>query len=86
MEIFHFGEVSFQRNDSPGKVAAHKATHKVNYEYSDYVDKEEQVYKNIYSMASLRKSLKRKAPRVKGSNNENPKPNGKEEESARNSK
>ena len=70
--------MSFHRKDSQGKAAAHKETHKVNYEYSDYVDKEEKVYKNIYSMASLRKSLKRKAPRFKGSNNQNPKPNDKE--------
>ena len=36
LEIFHFGEISFHRNDSQGKVAAHKATHKVNFEYTDY--------------------------------------------------
>ena len=63
--------MSFHINDSQGKVAAHKATHKVNYEYSDYVDKEEQVYRNVYGMASLSKSLKRKAPGVKGSSSHN---------------
>ena len=41
LEIFHFGEVSFHGNDFQGKLAAHKAIHKVNYEYSDYVDKED---------------------------------------------
>ena len=55
LEIFHFREVRFHGNDSQGKVAAHKATHKVNYEYSNYVDKEEKLYRNIYNMASLRK-------------------------------
>ena len=84
--IFHFGEVNFHRNDSQGKVEAHKATHKVNYEYSYYVDKEEQVYRNIYSVASLSKSSKRKAPGVKGSNSHNPKPNDKEKEAARKAK
>ena len=78
--------MSFHINDSQGKVSAHKATHKVNYEYSDYVDKEEQVYIKIYSMASLSKSLKRKALGVKGSSNNNPKPNDKEEEAARKAK
>ena len=82
-KIFYFGEVSFHRNDSQGKVAAHKANHKVNYQYLDYVEKEEQVYRNIYRMASLSKSLKRKAPRVKGRSSNNPKPNDKEEEAAR---
>ena len=41
LEIFHFGEKMFHRNDSQGKVAAHKAAHKVNFEYIDYIDKEE---------------------------------------------
>ena len=77
--IFHFGEVSFHRNDSQGKVAAHKETHKVNYEYLDYVDKEEQVYINVYNMASLSKILKRKASGIKGSSSNNPKPNEQEE-------
>ena len=41
LEIFHFGEKSFHQNDSQGKVAAHKAAHKVNFKYTDYIDKEE---------------------------------------------
>ena len=75
LENFHFGEKSFHRNDSQGKVAAHKETHKVNFEYTDYVDKEEQVYMNVYSMDALSKHLKKKTSRVKGRNNNNPKPN-----------
>ena len=35
LEIFHFGEKSFHRNDSQGKVVAHRAAHKVNFEYTD---------------------------------------------------
>ena len=45
LEKFHLGEKIFHRNDSQGKVVAHKATHKVNFEYTNYVEKEEQVYK-----------------------------------------
>ena len=60
LESFHFGEKSFHRNDSQGKVAAHKALLKVNLEYTNHVDKEEEVYRNIYSMTSLSKRLKRK--------------------------
>ena len=80
LEISHFGEVSFHRNDSQGKVATHKSTHKVNYEYSDYVDKEEQVFRNVYSMVAVSKQLKRKSSRVKGGSSNNPKlDEGKEE-------
>ena len=43
LEIFHFGEKIFHRNDSQGKVAAHK----VNFEYTDYIDKEEKVFRNV---------------------------------------
>ena len=32
LEIFHFGEKSFHRNDSQGKVASHKAYHKVHFD------------------------------------------------------
>ena len=83
MEIFHFGEIIFHRNDSQGKVAAHKATHKVNFEYTDYIDKEEQVFKNVYSMEALRKRLKGKEFGLKGSTSNNPKTNEGEEEAAK---
>ena len=75
LEIFHFGDKSFDQNDSQGKVVAHKAAHKANFKYTDYIDKEEQVFRNVYSMAAVSKRLKRKASGVKGSSNNNPKPN-----------
>ena len=78
--MFHFGEKSFHQNDSQGKVAAHKVAHNVHFEYADYIDKEEQVFRNVYSMEAVRKRLKRKASGVKGSSSNNRKPNeGKEE-------
>ena len=83
LEIFHFGEKSFHRNDSQGKVAAYKDAHKVNFEYANYVDKEEQVFRNIYNMAALGKCLKGKTCGVKGSSNNNPKPNEGGEEAAK---
>ena len=39
LEMFQFGEKSFHWNDWQGKVAAHKASHKVHLEYADYIDK-----------------------------------------------
>ena len=35
LEIFHFGEIRFHRNDSQGKFAAHYDLLKVNFEYAD---------------------------------------------------
>ena len=43
LEIFHFGEKIFHWNDSQGRVAAHWALLKVNFEYADYVDKDEEM-------------------------------------------
>ena len=83
LDIFHFGEKSFHRNDSQGKVAAHKDARKVNFEYTEYIDKEEQVFRNVYSMAVVSKRLKRKASGVKGSSNNNPKPDEGKEEAAK---
>ena len=44
LENFHFGEKSFHRNDSQGKVAAYRALVKVNFKYVDYLDKDKEVY------------------------------------------
>ena len=64
-------------------MAAYKETHKVNFEYADYLDKEEKVFMNVYSMAALSKRLKGKTSGVKGSSSNNPKPNEGEEEGAK---
>ena len=60
LENFHFGEKDFHRNDSQGKVAAYKAALKVHFEYVDYVEKEEEMYRNIYSMTTWKNQLKLK--------------------------
>ena len=60
LEFFHFGENKFHRNDSQGKVAAYKAALKVNFEYADYMDKDEEMYRNVYSMTALNKQLRLK--------------------------
>ena len=59
LEIFHFGEKNFHRNDSQGKVAAHRALLKVNFKYTDHVDKDEEMYQNICNMTSWNKRLKK---------------------------
>ena len=55
LEIFHFGEKSFHINDSQGKVAAHRALLKVNFEYTAHVDKGEEIYRNTCNMTTLNK-------------------------------
>ena len=74
LEIFHFGEKSFHRNDSQGKVASHRAILKINFEYADYMDKDEEIYSKICNMTALNKQLKKKITisGVKGSSNNNP--------------
>ena len=60
MENLHFGEKDFHWNDSQGKVAAYKVALKVNFEYVDYIEKEEEMYRNIYSMTTWKNQLKLK--------------------------
>ena len=60
LENFHFGEKSFHRNDSQGKVVAYHALVKLNFEYSDHLDKYEEVYQNACNMTSLNKHFKKK--------------------------
>ena len=55
MENFHFGEKEFHRNDSQGNFAAYKESLKVNFNYIDYVDKDEEMYRKIHSMTTLKK-------------------------------
>ena len=74
LESFHFGEKKFHRNDSQGKLAAYKATLKVNFEYADYMEKDEERYRNVYSLIDLNKQLilKTIAAGDKGSGPNNP--------------
>ena len=69
LEKFHFREKRFHRNDSQGKVATHRALLKVNFEYTNHVYKEEEVYQNICCMKALNKRIKNKTTTtgVKGS-------------------
>ena len=85
LEIFHFNEKIFDRNDSQGKVATHRELLKFNFKYADHVDKDEEMYRNICNMTTLKKRLKRKTKIsiFKGSSNSNLEPKGQEEEAAR---
>ena len=73
LEIFHFGEKRFHKNDSQGKVAAHWELLKVDFEYVDHVEKDEEMYRNVCNITTLNKHLRRKITiyGVKGSRNKN---------------
>ena len=58
VEYFHFGEKIFHRNDSQGKVAAYCALLNKNFEYSDYLDKDEEIFKNSCNMTALNKQFR----------------------------
>ena len=60
LDIFHFGENIFHRNDVQGKVEAHRALVKLNFEYCNNFDRDEEVYQNSCNMISLKKSFRSK--------------------------
>ena len=72
-------------NYSQGKVASYKAALKLNFEYADYMEKYEEIYRNVYNMTALNKQLRLKtiAAGDKGSGSSNLEPNIHEEEAAR---
>ena len=57
---FHFGDMTFRRNDTHGKVAEHCKKHKVTFEYSHHFDSDETVYRMDPNMTELRKRFKPK--------------------------
>ena len=60
LEYFHFGEMSFHRNDSEDKVANYCAVAGVHFEYTNYWDKNEEIFRNSCNMTTLRKIFKQK--------------------------
>ena len=70
LEYFRFGDISFHRNDSENKVANYCAAVGVHFEYTNYWDKNEEIFRNSCNMTVLRKRFKQKITTVgeKGSN------------------
>ena len=58
LEYFPFGEISFHRNDSEDKVANYCAAARVHFEYTNYWDKNEEIFLNARNMTDLRKWFK----------------------------
>ena len=60
LQNFHFGEKSFHRNDSSGKVVEHCAIIGICYEYSYHFDNDEEVYRATNNITALSKRFKKK--------------------------
>ena len=85
IEYFHFGEKSFHRNDLENKVENYCATIGVHFEYTNYWDKDEEIFHNSCSIATLRRRFKQKIEIVggKGRSSKDAEQQKKEEEDAK---
>ena len=57
---FHFGEMTFKRNDTHERMAEHCRKHKVFYEYTHHFDNDESVFRRAPNMTALNKRFKPK--------------------------
>ena len=64
LEYFHFGEMSFHRNDYEDKVANYCAAARVHFKYINYWNKNEEIFYNAQNMTALRKRFKQKITAV----------------------
>ena len=60
LEYFHFGEIIYHRNDSEKKVAEYCGEVGVHFEYADFWDKDEEIFRSAQNMTSFRRRLKQK--------------------------
>ena len=66
LEYFHFGEMSFHRNDFENKVADYCTAVGVHFEYAYFWDKDEEVFRNARNMTALRRRFRKKITMVGG--------------------
>ena len=60
LEHFHFGEMNFHRNDSQNKVVEHCKEANVHFEYTNFLDKNEEIFRNAKNMTTLKRIFKQK--------------------------
>ena len=58
LEHFHFGEMNFHRNDFRNKVAEHCKEASIDFEYTNFWDKDEETFRSEKKMNSLKKRFK----------------------------
>ena len=61
LETFHFGQKSFQINDSRGNFVEHRVEVKINYEYIDFFSKYEEAFRRANNFIELKKHFGRKS-------------------------
>ena len=61
LETYHFGELSFARNDSKGKVFEHCVVVKIHFEYTKFFNKYEEVFNRENNLTNLNKHFSRKS-------------------------
>ena len=83
LEYFHFGEISFHRNDSEKKVGYYCTVAGVHFEYANFWDKDEEVFQNAQNMTSLRRRFKQNITIVGGKGKDAEQLKTKEEDVAR---
>ena len=66
LEYFHFGEIIFHRNDSEKKVVDYCTIVGLHFEYTNFWDKDEEVFQNAQNMIALRRRFKQKITTVGG--------------------
>ena len=57
---FHFGEMNFHRNDSRNKVADYCKEERINFEYTDFWDKDEATFRSAKNITTFKKRFKKK--------------------------
>ena len=83
LEYFHFREISFHRNDSEDKVANYCAAAWVHFKYTNYRDKDKEIFRNARNMTSMRRRFKQNINTVHGKGKYVEKLKKQEEEAAR---
>ena len=66
LEYFLFGEKNFHRNDSKNKIANYCSSIEVHFEYTNYWDKDEEIFHNAFNMRALGRRFKKKIKTVGG--------------------
>ena len=66
LEYFHFGKIIFHTNDTEKKAAEYCTTVGVHFEYAEFIDKDEDIFRSAHNMTALRRRFKQKINIVGG--------------------
>ena len=75
--------MNFHRNDSHNKVADYCKEARINFEYTDFWDKDKETFRNAKNITTLKKRFKQKITTMGGKGKTSEKTNTLEEEEAK---